>query len=331
MDALLNDMSIDKLAELVQRQVLDSALLSFYAFTLVFARMSGLMIIGPLFGQSFVPPNIRIFLVLTLSLLITPTLHDQSRRGFEHLDVNNDNRLSRAEIPDELLDTIESREISADDAELSISFPEYAGRAVLPASLFHYGWTLVKELALGGVLGLGVLTIISGLQLAGEMIDQQTGTSLGEVFSPGLDIAGSISGQLLFLLGVAAFLVMKPISGHLMMLSALIDTFQTLPIGQASVSTDVAQLLVDIIRQSFILAVKVAAPLLAVMSLVALSLGFLGHTVPQINLLVVGFPIRVMVSLFVLAATIPVVGSVVTGTAPELIERLRLVLSGLTS
>ena len=67
--------------------------------------------------------------------------------------------------------------------------------------------------------------------------------------------------------------------------------------------------------------------LLATMTLVALTMGFLGHTVPQVNVLIVGFPIRAMISLLVIAVTLSGVGRVVVDLVPSVIDDIRKILT----
>jgi flagellar biosynthetic protein FliR len=279
MPPLLDGLDFAWLAELSGRPLVEAATVRFYAFTLVLVRVSGLMIIGPVFGQPVVPANIRVLLSVALSVLVAPTLPAQA-------------------LP------------------------------AVPATVLEYALVALGELAVGLVLGLGVFTVLSAFQLAGELIDQQTGTLFGEVVNPGLDTSGSTTGQMLYLLAVAAFLTMTPLGGHLLMVSGLVETFQTLPVGEAWVSTPAIELLRDLVHQSLVLGIQVAAPLLAVMSLVALTMGFLGHTVPQINVLVVGFPVRALVSLAILGLTLSGAARAVVDVVPAVIDRLTAALAG---
>jgi flagellar biosynthetic protein FliR len=323
-DGFFDRILVDPLAQLTLRRLIEAALENFYAFTLVLVRMAGLMTIGPVFGQPVVPGNIRIFLVLSMSLMMMPLLHEQSRIGFRRLDANQDSRLTRDELPEQLHARFDRR--LAQTGHLtgdSLTETEFATPARIPSSIIDYARIAVAEFALGLVLGVGVLTILTGLQLAGELIDQQTGIALGEVASPGLDISGSLTGQFFFLTGVTILLLLEPIGGHLMMVSALVETFQTLPIGEATISIPAIELLTSLVHQSLVLGIQVAAPLLATMSLVALTMGFLGHTVPQINVLVIGFPIRASVSLMVLAVSMSGVGRAVVDVLPGVIDNLR--------
>ena len=330
----MDDLLHRALVEPFSRVLLGQLLTGFYTFTLVLLRMAGLMTIGPLFGQSLVPVNVRILLVVTLSILITPALRGQARIGFQRLDADQNGRLTRDEFPEQFHDRFDRLLRAAGKntdptAEGFLTIDEFHQTPQIPSTVIDYAWVGVAEFALGLVLGLGVLTILSGLQLAGQLIDQQTGISLGEIANPGLDMNGSVTGTMLFLLGVTLLLVIKPIGGHLMMVSSLVETFQTLPVGEAVVSASSVELLRDLVHESLVLGVQVAAPMLAVMSLVALTMGFLGHTVPQINVLVVGFPIRVLLSLGILTFSLSGAGRMVVDTIPDVIDRLGSVLSGI--
>ncbi|MFN0195496.1 MAG: flagellar biosynthetic protein FliR [Planctomycetaceae bacterium] len=247
----------------------------FYGFTLILLRISGLMLSGPMFGNSVVPWNIRVLFILSMSVMIAPIL------------------------------------LGAESA------------IALPDSLLDYGWIAVGELGLGLVLGLGVMTILSGLQLAGQLIDQQSGTGLGEVLNPELDESGSLTGVLLFLMGTTIFLLLEPWGGHLQMLSALLDTFQTFPLGGAFVPTSSIEFLRDLVHHSLVIGIQLAAPVLAAMMMVELAMGFLSRTVPQINVLVVGFVVRGLVSLLIMVVAFSGLGEVVADQISMTIDGLR--------
>jgi flagellar biosynthetic protein FliR len=305
------------------RLVMQGALTQFYAFTLVLIRLSGLMLIGPIFGQRLVPGNLRVLLILALAFLITPAVQDHSDLLFDKLDANHDGRLTADEVPESLRVRYETLRKEAGKAESDgLTRSEFHSRLRPPRTILDYGRVALCELALGLSLGLGVFTILTGLLLAGDLIDQQTGLSLGQIADPSLNITGSVTGQFLFQFAMTVLLVMQPTGYHLTMISALVSTFQSLPLGDAFVSVSVIDLLRDLVHQSLILGVQVAAPLLASMSLVALTMGFLGHSVPQINVLVVGFPIRAAVSLVVLTASLSGIARLAIDLVPTTIDAL---------
>ncbi|HEV3304170.1 MAG TPA: flagellar biosynthetic protein FliR [Planctomycetaceae bacterium] len=323
MDSVLDRLTFAPIHDQALRLVMQGALTQFYAFTLVLVRLSGLMIVGPIFGQRLVPGNVRVLLILTLAFLITPAVSDHSRLLFDKLDSNHDGRLTADEVPESLRGRYEmSRHAAGKDEADGLTQSEFQSVLHPPRTILDYARVAICELALGFSLGLGVFTILTGLLLAGDLIDQQTGLALGQIADPSLNITGSVTGQFLFQFAMTVLLVMQPTGYHLTMLSALVSTFQSLPLGEAFVSVPVIDLLRDLVHQSLILGVQVAAPLLASMSLVALTMGFLGHSVPQINIMIVGFPIRAAVSLLVLAASVTGIARSVIDLVPATIDAL---------
>src|SRR5258708_2174690 len=222
-----------------------------------------MVVIGPVFGHPQIPVQVRVFLVLAMSLVVTPALlgADQ-RKTFQLLDRNHDARLTVDEAPRSLEFQIEQllRHAGKSDAE-GLTADEFRLPWPVPATLLEYAWLALFEFAVGIALGLGVMTIVSGLQMAGSLIDAQIGVSLGSVFNPEFETDASLSGELLHQLGLVIFLIVR---GHHLMVSALIDTVQTLPVGYAWISPPAIQLLTDLVHHSLVLAVQTSAPGLAI-------------------------------------------------------------------
>lgn len=307
--------------------LIGGAIAQFYAFSLVFVRMSGLFLVGPLLGQSAVPAQFRILLAITSAFLITPSLSTQADRAFAHLDRDRNGRLVKEEVPDILLAKFESiNERTGKPGDFPILRKDWHYHFEAPASLVAWSILAIRELCFGLVLGLGLSIVFSGLQLAGELIDQQTGIGLSGVFNPSLNIDSGVSGQALYMFGIIVFLTMPPVGGHLLVVSALLDTFQAIPIGEAFVTNSAIDLLSDLVHQSLVLGIQVAAPVLVAMAFTGLTMGFLSHTVPQINVLNLGFPIRAMLNLFLLSLSLSGTAYLLMELIPAAIERLRLSL-----
>jgi flagellar biosynthetic protein FliR len=311
---------LEPLIELARRQWLTGALAEFHAFTLVLLRLSGLMTTAPVFRSTCVPLHVRVLLVFTLALLVTPSLPRTAAQVFERLDLNHNGRLEPDELPPSLHARCqELRAWAGKPNDAALAPAEFRVLAELPASPWQYVWASAGEYSLGLVVGLGILTILSSLQLAGQLIDQQTGLGLGEVFNPELNASGSLSGGLLYLFGTTCFLLL---GGHLLAISALLESFRTLPIGHASVSIPAIEYLSGLVHQSLALALQVALPVLASMAVVNLTLGFLSHTVPQLNVLNAGFPIKLLVGLAVLGLAFSGAAEAIARAVPEAIEEL---------
>ena len=316
---------LDRFAPLLWSGLVESALGEVARFVLVLVRFSGLMIVGPLFGQPSLPFNVRVLLIVALALIVTPALPRHAERGFDRLDQNADGWLTADELPEGLRERHHAIVQAAHrEIDTGLRRDEYAALrpAPFPTNLLGYATVAIGELSLGLLLGLGAFTVLAGLQLAGQIVDQQAGFNLGEIVNPEFDSAGSVSGQLLFLLGTMLFLMLEPLGGHLLLLKTLVQTFETLPVGEAFVSLSAMELVGGLVQEALILGVRVAAPLVVSMTLIDLTLGFLGHSVPQVNVQAVGFVTRAGLCLLILMVLLSGVTDVVTSAVPRALEAL---------
>jgi flagellar biosynthetic protein FliR len=284
----------------------------FVIVILIAARFAGLFAIGPVFGHSVIPKRVRILLAIGLAVVLAPLMHDRAER----FDANQDGFLQRHELPDHLHGRWNRlAEESGDPVAISAWQPHLA----VPHSAIQFGMLMINEFAVGFVLGLGILAFLSGLQLGGQIIDRQLGIAFGSVINPDTK-SSSVCGQLLYLLGTLAFLTLAPINGHVLLLEGLVETFDALPVGDVSFSTQVIDMLGEIIHKSLVLAVQVAAPVLATMSLLTIGIGFLSRSAPAFNTVGLGLPLRAIVGVFVLSLSL-------TGIARQVAESLPTVFS----
>lgn len=195
-----------------------------------------------------------------------------------------------------------------------------------PSTVFDLAWLLLAELAVGATLGMGIAILLGGLELAGDVIDQQAGVSLGQVFNPASGEMSTQTGSFLVTVMTIVLLAIEPFGIEEQMLSGVLETFRVVPPGQAAFSPEIAETLIGLAHQGIVLAVKVAAPLIAVASLVSVALGFLGATVPQVNVLVLGLAVRAAVSLIVLVFSIGPASDVVIEATTSLLENLTAML-----
>jgi flagellar biosynthetic protein FliR len=99
-----------------------------------------------------------------------------------------------------------------------------------------------------------------------------------------------------YLIAILIFLAMN---AHYFIISALVDSFGTVPLMTAGFSGLVVGGITKAFGDLFIVAMRIAAPAIAVIMLYNASLGIIAKTVPQINLLIVGFPIRIALGMIV--------------------------------
>jgi len=179
-------------------------------------------------------------------------------------------------------------------------FPMTVSFVPAPVTLGAAALGIVGELAVGLFIGLGVTLLFVGVQMGAQLVGQQSGIRLGNVFNPLADAAGSILARLYFLVAMLIFLL---VGGHRAVVRALLDSFSTVPPMSFSLSENLLMTLIEILTLSFSVAIRVAGPAIMALMLALLTLGFISRSVPQLNILTVGFPIKVLIALLVLAAT----------------------------
>ena len=176
--------------------------------------------------------------------------------------------------------------------------PTQVGEVVAPTSLVDCALAIGIELLIGLALGLGATLLIAGMQLAGQLMAQASGLSLAEVFDPGLDANVPVLSQFLSMFTLVIYLL---IGGHRWLMAGLLNTFTTLPLGSGRLPDSVADALVTLLTESFSLGVRAAAPLVIALLLATLVLGLVGRTLPQLNILSIGFGPNAIIAFSMLA------------------------------
>lgn len=167
--------------------------------------------------------------------------------------------------------------------------------------LLVYGRYLASEALIGLLLGFGITLLLSGIQLTGQIISQLGGTALADVFDPTLDSNVSIYSQLFYFITLAMFVLLD---GHRLVMDALLDTYAWMPPGRASLGSTYVEALTTLLSQSFLLGIRAAAPTMTALLLATLLLGLIGRTMPQINILAVGFSVNSLLTLGCLFTTL---------------------------
>lgn len=163
-----------------------------------------------------------------------------------------------------------------------------------PTNLLIFGRHLASETLVGLLLGLGVMVFLSGIQLTGQIISQMGGTALAESFDPTLDASTPVIAQFFYFLALAMFVLL---GGHRLIVEAVLETYVWLPPGSATMGPSYVDALTAVLGQSFLLGVRAAAPAMTALCLSTLVLGLIGRTLPQINILVVGFGVNALLTL----------------------------------
>ena len=174
-------------------------------------------------------------------------------------------------------------------------------------------WSLaplvVAELTVGLVLGMLAALPIMAMQAGGHIMGFQMGLSMASVYNPELDTQSDVLGEVIFMIGTGLFVLL---GGFDVMLLALLSSFERVPLGSLGLlgQGPPLELYTQMLTAGFELAIRVSAPVTATTFLLLLAMGFIMKTMPQINVLTVGFAIKILVGIGAVIASLMVISDI---------------------
>lgn len=159
---------------------------------------------------------------------------------------------------------------------------------------------LVKEVIIGLFISLIAYIILSAVQIAGGFIDFQMGFAVANVIDPQTGAQSPLVGQYFYMF---ALLFLLSVNGHYLLIDGIFNSYNMLPIDSLiSIEAHLGPFMINTFNQMFIIAFQMAIPLVGCLFLVDVALGIIARTVPQLNVFVVGLPLKITVSFVVLTA-----------------------------
>jgi flagellar biosynthesis protein FliR len=145
--------------------------------------------------------------------------------------------------------------------------------------------------------------VFSALHIAGQIIDMQIGFGMVNVLDPTMNTQVPITGNFIYIMSTLLFLAMD---GHHILISALFKSYSILPINGLAFTDAMVNNITTIFSDVFIIGIKISIPVLAAALLAEVALGILSKTVPQMNVFVVGIPLKIGIGLLTLYVMIPI-------------------------
>ncbi|NUN69062.1 MAG: flagellar type III secretion system protein FliR [Bacteroidetes bacterium] len=165
----------------------------------------------------------------------------------------------------------------------------------------------LREVLTGLSIGLAMQVLFSGIRFAGDMISFDMGFSMSTIFDAENGTQFPVISELLYWFLLMIFL---SVNGHHFMLEAVYMSYGAVPIGTFSIGDAAMESVISLTATMFVIAVKIAAPLLVSLFLANISLGILNKVMPQMNIFAVMFPLKIGIGFIVLSATVPVIAFV---------------------
>ncbi|WP_419961639.1 flagellar biosynthetic protein FliR [Psychrobacillus sp. BM2] len=170
---------------------------------------------------------------------------------------------------------------------------------------------IIKEVIFGLFIGLLAYIIMSAIQIAGGFIDFQMGFAMANVIDPQTGAQSPLVGQFL---NTLALLLLLALNGHHLLLDGIFYSYQFMPmemIWPAFGQENYVEFIMKTFAGVFAVAFQMSIPIVATLFLVDIALGITARTVPQLNIFVIGYPIKIGVGFLVLLVMMGVLMAVV--------------------
>ncbi len=247
----------------------------FIYFTLVIMRMSGAILLNPIFTRRNIPSLFKAALILMVSVIV----------------------YSASEVP-------------------SIEAP----------NTIVYGVLLLKELAVGFILGFVMQLFELIVTIAGTTMDFQMGLSMASVYDAQNGTQVALTGNIL---QIYFWLLFFAVDGHLALFKIIMTSHDIAPYGNLVIGPDAVDAVLIIFIESVALGVRLAFPIIAFEFIMEIGIGLLMRMIPQINLFVLSIQLRVIVGILMLVILISPIGSYLQSYISEMMNTLQDVLTTL--
>jgi len=204
--------------------------------------------------------------------------------------------------------------------------PSVSRPTALPETTWGLALGIGGEMIFGLAMGMVLSFTFIAAQWAGEMIGQQMGLNLSEVFDPQFGAQGSIVGEFYYMLTLVIFLA---VGGHHAMIRGVRSSFDYLPLLSVGMTHPLLETLTGLIQSATTLAIQLAGPVFVTMLIVDTAMGFISKTMPQLNVMSAGLSLKSVVGMGVLIVGLTLTTIVIEGRVTDSMEAVSGMWSGL--
>jgi flagellar biosynthesis protein FliR len=202
-------------------------------------------------------------------------------------------------------------------AALTMTIKSHIGP--VPQDLFSMLGAVANEAVAGLVLGTVVSMVFFAVQMAGSFLDFQIGLGSSQILNPITGVPVTVVAQFKFMLAIVIFLCMN---GHHAMFKAFLHSYDAFPMLSMGSLAALQNHIIPLFGEMSLLALQIAAPVAAVGMIIDASLGMIGKAAPQMQVMLVGMPAKILLGFIALSATLPALVSGVDAGVQNSLDRM---------
>jgi flagellar biosynthesis protein FliR/FlhB len=180
----------------------------------------------------------------------------------------------------------------------------------------------INEVIAGLTLGFFTNLCFMSARFAGSVMDLQVGFSMLSMYDPSTSSNTTLIEHMLYWFSLVLFFI---IDGHHMLIRALIDSFSNIQIGQFFLSNANIKVILNAFTAYFAVGIKIAIPIMLILLITDLTMGLVARTVPQLNIMILGLPIKILIGLLAFSLALPIFMNIIIAnfqTIPNFIKNM---------
>lgn len=185
-----------------------------------------------------------------------------------------------------------------------VCFPALAiSSPAMPSDVFALALLLLREMAIGLLLGFVTQVIFSAVEFSGQIIGMQMGFTISQIMDPTRGTQTQVMSVVQTLL---ASLLFFSLNIHHMFLSTIVDSFRVIPLGALILNAEIINFIIKLTADVLIIGVRLAAPVMVSLLLTSVALGIMARAFPQMNIFMISMPLNIGIGFMVLGATLTI-------------------------
>lgn len=169
-----------------------------------------------------------------------------------------------------------------------------------PPTVLSFFVLIIKEIIVGLIMSFGIMMFFEVYYFVGQLLSMQGGLGMSTFFDPSTSTQVPLLGKFYYL----GFCVIFTVSGgYHWFIKSLVESFTYIPVGKSIFSENLLVTMIDAMSDFWIISFKLASPILAIIFIVDCGLGILARTVPQMNMFVIGLPLKLIILLCMVIVT----------------------------
>jgi flagellar biosynthetic protein FliR len=190
----------------------------------------------------------------------------------------------------------------------------------MPADTISLVILIIRESLVGLTLSLLSQVIFAAVQFCGQMIGMQMGLSMASLFDPE---AGQVPEIAIFQ-DLLAMLLFMTLGVHHIFIRAIVESYSLVPVGAWHMSGGLIHFLIAATSGLFVLAIKLAAPVMVALLGASVVLGIMARSFPQMNIFMISFPLNIGIGFLVLGLSLQAFSQTLVGAFGGIPAQIRI-------